>query len=279
MTKQTGKIIFDPDAWDKDTAMLNCCEVGVWIRLVCAMWLHDRSGLISGTAEQLARAARCTAVELTEALRTLQRQNVAVVTERNGILTVLSPRMRREAGQRKSARARLERHKAQRQKNVPETPKKRGENARETSDNVVTTNQSKDRLAHVSSNQPKCPTGNGSILRARAREAPDLSRFAETLLPCEPSVVSRRDKLLRFLSEKMRPNATEAKTLALAVRHLVERIQLRGEPVTLLDEALAWAKAAVVGKQPHGNVRNPKALFVKKTGYTGFNGEVKKLME
>lgn len=63
---------------------------------LCNMHLLDRSGVIAGTREQLARLGRCTAVYVESALQDLSRTKAADVTERNGIVTVTNRRMRRE---------------------------------------------------------------------------------------------------------------------------------------------------------------------------------------
>ena len=70
---------------------------GVWIDLLCAIHKLDRSGELCGTPEQLARIARCRTEEIADALTELRTTGTADVTERNGIVYVLSRRMKRDA--------------------------------------------------------------------------------------------------------------------------------------------------------------------------------------
>ncbi len=62
----------------------------------------DQSGELRGTAEQLARTARCSSAELAQALTDLQATGAADVTERNGTYCVRNRRMYAEHGRRKS---------------------------------------------------------------------------------------------------------------------------------------------------------------------------------
>jgi len=70
----------------------------------------DRSGQITGTTEQLARLCRCTAVNFVQALEELKATNTATVTERNGKVTVINRRMKREERERKSRNERALRY-------------------------------------------------------------------------------------------------------------------------------------------------------------------------
>lgn len=63
-------------------------------------------GELRGTSDQLARLARCSAVELEAALTDLQTSNAANVEYRNGVWAIANRRMKREAdirGKRASA--------------------------------------------------------------------------------------------------------------------------------------------------------------------------------
>lgn len=95
--------------WKKDPEVSICSPAtrGVWFDLLCAMHEFDRSGVLRGTREQLARTARCSTVELALALTDLQATGAADVTERNGIVTVINRRMNREFKARESTRLRV----------------------------------------------------------------------------------------------------------------------------------------------------------------------------
>lgn len=94
--------------WLKDPRLSMCSPAtrGVWIDLICAMHEFDRSGILRGTSEELARLARCSTVQLESALTDLQNKLAADVEQRNGNWTIANRRMQREADlQAKRARA------------------------------------------------------------------------------------------------------------------------------------------------------------------------------
>jgi len=97
--------------WRTDAKLSLCTPAtrGVWIDLICAMHELDRSGELRGTTEQLARIARCSAVEMKAALTDLQATEAADVTERNGVVTVTNRRMKSEFDGRKSNASRQKR--------------------------------------------------------------------------------------------------------------------------------------------------------------------------
>jgi len=59
---------FYPGDWLKDAALARCTPAtrGVWMDLLCAMHDLNRSGELRGTADQLARLARCQTVDLVQ---------------------------------------------------------------------------------------------------------------------------------------------------------------------------------------------------------------------
>ena len=102
--------------WLKDPALSLCAPAarGVWIDLLCAMHEAGRSGELRGTLEQLARVARCSTADLTQALTEIQATEAADVTERNGVVTVVNRRMYREAKERDGNRLRKRRQRLSR---------------------------------------------------------------------------------------------------------------------------------------------------------------------
>lgn len=94
---------FFPTWWLGDTELSKCSSAtrGVWIDLLCAMHQSGRSGELSGTTDQIARLARCSTAELTQALTDLQTTGTADVTFRNNNITVANRLMKREAKERK----------------------------------------------------------------------------------------------------------------------------------------------------------------------------------
>lgn len=97
--------------WRTDPKVSLCSPAtrGIWMDLLCAMHELDRSGVITGTPETLARVGRCSAVELAQAVAELQTHGVADVTERCGIVTLVNRRMSREAKIRNGSKLRMQR--------------------------------------------------------------------------------------------------------------------------------------------------------------------------
>ncbi len=82
----------------------------IWLEFVFAMHLDDRCGLISGTRPELARIGRCTEIELAHALDQLHRYGAADVMERDGNVTLVNRRMRKEWKKRNQNRLRVKKH-------------------------------------------------------------------------------------------------------------------------------------------------------------------------
>ena len=114
MSKKLPAFQFYTGDWLKDPSLGMCSPAtrGVWIDLMCVMHERNRSGLITGTREQIARICRCTAVEFDAAITELQTTSAADVTERNGVVTVTCRRMKREADERKAAAERKRRERS-----------------------------------------------------------------------------------------------------------------------------------------------------------------------
>ncbi len=95
---------FYPGDWLKDDALTLCAPAtrGIWIDLISRMHERDRSGELRGTAEQLARAARCSTVEFVQAAAELSSTATAEVIDRNGTMTVRNRRMFAESQARKA---------------------------------------------------------------------------------------------------------------------------------------------------------------------------------
>jgi len=110
--------------WLKDPAVSMCSPAtrGIWIDFLCAMHEYHRSGVISGTIEQLTRVGRCSVVELAPALNELSTSGAADVTKRNEVVTIINRRMKREADERKATNKRVRRHRARKISNEKETP-------------------------------------------------------------------------------------------------------------------------------------------------------------
>lgn len=99
MRKKLPHIPFYTGDYMKDPQLSLCTSAtrGIWMDLLCAMHESDRSGELRGTSEQLARLARCSTVELVQALTDLQNSRAADVEKRNDTWVVANRRMKREA--------------------------------------------------------------------------------------------------------------------------------------------------------------------------------------
>lgn len=115
---------FFPTWWLGDTELSKCTSAtrGVWMDLLCAMHQSGRSGELRGTTDQIARLARCSTAELTQALTELQTTGTADVTFRNNDVTVINRLMKREHKERKDTALRVMKHRS----NENVTEKKRG---------------------------------------------------------------------------------------------------------------------------------------------------------
>ena len=93
-----GKVDWDVKRWMGDAAVSRCDARtrGIWFDLLCVMYDLDCSGELRGSPDGLARSARCTTVQLEDALQELKRERAANVEWRNGGVTVVCRSMRRE---------------------------------------------------------------------------------------------------------------------------------------------------------------------------------------
>jgi hypothetical protein len=107
--KKLPAIQFYTGDWLKDPRLSMCSAMtrGIWIDFLCAMHELDRVGELRGTPDQLARVARCSPVEIVQALDELSASAAAEVLQRNGVYTVTNRRMRREYLERKASNERV----------------------------------------------------------------------------------------------------------------------------------------------------------------------------
>lgn len=101
----------DTGDWRKDPRLSMCSPAtrGVWIDALAVMIDSDRSGVLTGTPDQLARVLRCTPSDIQIAIAELTSTGAADIRESNGLVTLINRRMKREYEQR--------RRNAKRQKN------------------------------------------------------------------------------------------------------------------------------------------------------------------
>ncbi len=95
---------------DPKVSLCDPATRGILFDWLCNMHALDRSGVITGSREILARLGRCSAVQVDAALQNLKDTNAADITERNGVVTVINRRMKREFSARKTGSDRVQRH-------------------------------------------------------------------------------------------------------------------------------------------------------------------------
>lgn len=91
--------------WMKDPLLSKCSPAtrGIWIDAICAMHEDDRSGVLTGTPEQLTRVLRCSEAELHAAVDEIGITKTGDVRKnQNGTITLINRRMRRESAERRS---------------------------------------------------------------------------------------------------------------------------------------------------------------------------------
>lgn len=104
-----------PADWMRKTRGLSPAAKGVWIDLICQMWWEDDQCSITGSASKLARVCGCSASELVSAITELKNEKICDVNgefdgECNGVVTVMSRRMRKDRDNRENTRKRVQRH-------------------------------------------------------------------------------------------------------------------------------------------------------------------------
>lgn len=114
-----SEMVFDIAAWLTDPAVTRCTPAtrGIWMDLIGVMHLEGRVAQLRGTAEELARFARCLPAEMVQALTELQTHRTADVEHRNGVYVITCRRFIREAAAREAGRDRVERHRVKRRCN------------------------------------------------------------------------------------------------------------------------------------------------------------------
>jgi hypothetical protein len=167
----------DPAAWLADEALTLLSTAGraIWFDLLCRMWIQrSQRGIIRGTADQLARLARCTGSEMESFLREAEQQDLCEVTrDSNGVVTLKDRGMLREEKVRKQTALRVAHHRQKTAKSsvtVPVTERdpvdRKPDNGEQIEEKVVPTDgaeaaleeqRPQPRLADLSRFLPRLP--------------------------------------------------------------------------------------------------------------------------
>jgi hypothetical protein len=112
--KKPSRMRWDPAAWLADEALtrLSTASRAIWFDLLNRMWMQrDQSGVISGTADQLARLARCTGSEIEGFLKEAEQHALCELSrDSNGIVTLKNSRLVDDENIRKQTALRVARH-------------------------------------------------------------------------------------------------------------------------------------------------------------------------
>ena len=192
-----------------DPALSMCMPAtrGIWMDLLCAIHNLACNGQLRGTAEQLARLARCRSEEMVDALTELQITGTAGITERNGTFTVLSRRIQRDSAQR-------ELWKTQKQK------QRTGGHVRE--------------CPPVSE---KCPP---NIIRDKHSETKEILKCPEDVHPMSVRSSSSSSSSSSFSKKKTSPPPTSSSGLAPEIVVIADRIFLSDK--TRFQKLVVWIR-------------------------------------
>lgn len=91
---------------DPQLAMCSLSTRACWLELLCGMHSLGHMGVITGTADQLARVCRCSVAEFVQSANELRDYRVAEMSERDGKYTIVNRRMRREYEEAEKAKER-----------------------------------------------------------------------------------------------------------------------------------------------------------------------------
>jgi hypothetical protein len=156
---------------DPDLSRAKPATRGIWMDLLMSMYESNRAFFISGTVEQLARVARCSPAEMTDAIDDLDRTNTADVTRKGDVIRVVSRRLSRAASERTKA-VKRKRKQRSRDGHDPVLPPSRGRGQKsEVRDQIPTTT----REGGEENAAPGPESFTRSPLDLRAGDVPDES--------------------------------------------------------------------------------------------------------
>ena len=105
---------------DPQLAMCSLSTRACWLELLCGMHTLGHTGVITGTADQLARVCRCSVAEFVQSANELRDYRVADISDRDGRYTIVNRRMRREHEEAEKAKGRQEKFRRSKTENKRE---------------------------------------------------------------------------------------------------------------------------------------------------------------
>ena len=110
MSTKLPFIQFYPVDWSADTRILSLSARGAWLEMIIAMHVRGRTDTVSGTPARLAGLIGCSETEFLSVLEELKTNDIAEITECNGVVTVVCRRLKSEKNERENTRERVKRH-------------------------------------------------------------------------------------------------------------------------------------------------------------------------
>lgn len=90
--------------WFAATSLVSALTRGIWHEMLGLMWMNDRTDSLTGTAEELAFAVRCSMADIEMAIFEIERRNIADVAHCNGFVTITCRRYKKAKNERKRIR-------------------------------------------------------------------------------------------------------------------------------------------------------------------------------
>jgi hypothetical protein len=219
--------------------------VGAWMLVLIKIWHEKSNGEVTRSVTQFALTMHVTEDRALEYLRYFDDEGIADVTgvtDRNGKITVVNRRAKRDAKLLEQNRLRQQQYRDKHSDNDDVAPEK-GNPSTSTSISSSTPTT----LIEIDKENKALEKGGLGLNKAVKIRA---MLFGEEI-----------DGIFHNISRD------EATTFLRIAQHLSEEVIL-GAPIEIFDEAIGWAKKAM-----DGNARSPKGLFVSKVKeQTGFRG-------
>lgn len=162
--------------WVRDPELSICTPSsrGIWMDLICAMHDLGRSGIVTGTVEQLCRKCRCTAAEMSAALVELKATKTADISERNGVFTIICRRLQREHNERVKTRDRVRKYRGYAQDTDPELMKRDCNAPSSSSEELENTDVFSSEISDFPADEPEVPKPTGaSKPKAKPKTKPE----------------------------------------------------------------------------------------------------------
>ena len=110
INKKVSEAVYPADIiGDTDLRMCSLLARGAWFESLLVMW-RDKTDCVKGTPARLSRLWGCTLDETESIISELKEMNAGIVTESNGIVTLMCRRLQRRAKERKDGAKRQAKH-------------------------------------------------------------------------------------------------------------------------------------------------------------------------